>query len=62
MERMKRTIKVYKPCDTCEGTGLVDNSNGIKTECLTCLGYGEVVENIYREVDINDIKLPTGDV
>lgn len=59
MEKMKRTIKVLKPCDTCEGTGLVDNSNVIKTECLTCLGYGEVVENIYREVDINDIKLPT---
>ena len=55
----KRTIKVYKPCENCNGTGLVDNSNGIKTECLTCLGYGEVVENIYREVDINDIKLPT---
>ena len=54
----KRTIKVYKPCEDCEGTGLVANYNGVMTECLTCLGHGEVVENVYREVDMNDVKLP----
>ena len=55
----KRTIKVYKPCESCKGTGLVDNSNGIKTECLTCLGYGEVVENIYKDVNVDEFELPT---
>lgn len=57
---MKRTIKVLKPCETCEGDGLVDNSNGIKTECLTCLGYGEVLENVYKDVNMDDVKLPSG--
>ena len=55
----KRTIKVYKPCENCKGSGLVDNSNGIKTECLTCLGYGEVVENIYKDVNVDEFELPT---
>ena len=54
-----RTIKVYKPCELCGGTGL-EQVGGYTSGCRNCLGKGETLEKEYREVNMNDVKLPTG--
>ena len=55
----KRTIRVYKPCEYCEGTGL--ESDGAGTwDCRICLGHGEVLEIEYKDVNVNEFELPSG--
>ena len=54
-----RTIKVYKPCGNCEGTGLTE-VNGYIENCPHCLGHGENIEKVYKDVNINELELPTG--
>lgn len=56
---MKRTIKVYKPCELCEGTGLTE-VNGYIENCPHCLGHGENIEKVYKDVNINELELPAG--
>ena len=56
---MKRTIRVYKPCDYCLGTGL-DESGQYTINCIYCDGRGETIEKVYKEVNMNDVKLPAG--
>ena len=53
-----RTIRVYKPCETCGGTGL-EYMEGYATDCDVCQGHGETLEIERKDVLLNDIKLPT---
>ena len=59
MKKMEtRTIRVYKPCETCGGTGL-EYMEGYATDCDVCQGYGETLEKVYKDVNINELELPT---
>ena len=55
----KRTIRVYKPCEYCEGTGLIEDGAGT-WDCRVCSGYGEVLENVYKDVKLDGRELPSG--
>ena len=50
-----RIIKVFKPCEQCQGTGLETNNRiygeyGYQSwECRICQGHGETIETIRKE-------------
>ena len=54
----KRTIRIYKQCEDCKGTGLITEHDRI-FDCRTCQGYGETLEKVYKDVNINELELPT---
>ena len=53
-----RTIRVYKPCEQCKGTGLL-KVEGRTLDCHICQSYGEVLEIERRDVPVDEFELPT---
>ena len=53
-----KTIRVYKQCENCGGRGLVDQ-DGRTFDCRTCQGYGETLDKVYKDVNVDECKLPT---
>lgn len=57
MDTTKRTIKIFKPCELCKGTGL-EHIEGYTSDCRNCLGHGEVLESVRKDVDMDEFELP----
>ena len=57
----KRTIRIYKPCELCEGTGL-EQIEGYTSDCRNCLGHGDTLEKVYKDVNMDELELPTGNI
>ena len=54
----ENSANLFYESEYCEGTGLIEDGAGT-WDCRICLGHGKVLENEYREVDMNDVKLPS---
>ena len=54
-----RTIRVYKSCENCGGTGIETSDIGT-FDCDRCQGMGEVLEMEKKDVIIDELKLSTG--